>query len=537
MRLRRKFEIILLFVALVFSWWLMSKSFRYDATNHQFLIGRNEVGDFGLHLGLIRSFSWGDNMPAESPFYAGRPLPYHYFFDLTAGLLERAGVRMDIAVNGLSALAFTVVLVLIYKLSQVIFGKSKLLGLTSVLLFIFPSSVTFIDFLRDKPISQVLLKSIWRLPDYIHKGPFDGSLVSIYFTPAVYLNQRHLIFGMAVGLFIIYRVLGKILMNQKISSNNLIALGLILGLSSRIHSLLFVATLTELISLLIFFKKYRWIIFITIPALLVTFLLYHDILGQGRSLLERNFFNPGFLSSRPLTLINFMTYWWANLWLASILTPVAFFISNSKQRKIFLSFFTLFVVANLFQLSFRIEHNHSFINYFFLVTSSFVAYVLTSVWKKRFLGKIIYLILLLLLIASGILNLMAVKNDYLYPVSDAPTNHFIEWIKNKTDKHAIFLAGQDLYDPVVLSGRKNYFGATYYLLVMGYDFAKRQQLVKTYFETTDTRTFTLMRAEGISYIVIPIKPVNDFPYSVNRIFFERQLRLDYSDENVEVYRL
>src|SRR3989344_6196939 len=114
MLLKRKFEIFLLIIFFLFSFWLMYKSFGYDEEKHDFRIARHQIGDFGLHLSLIRSFSWGNNFPVESPFYPGISLPYHYYFDLFIGLLNRIGLPIGISLNGVSALAFTILLYLIY---------------------------------------------------------------------------------------------------------------------------------------------------------------------------------------------------------------------------------------------------------------------------------------------------------------------------------------------------------------------------------------------------------------------------------------
>lgn len=510
----------------------MTKGFRYDGQSHQFLIGRNEVGDFGLHLGLIRSFSWGNNIPPQSPFYPGKPLPYHFLFDFTAGFLERIGLRIDYAVNGLSAVAFTLLLTLIYKLSQLIFGKSMPLGITSVLLYIFPSSVTFLDFFKNRTLSWDIMKQIWTLPDYIHKGPFDGSLVSIYFTPAVYLNQRHLIVGLLIGLCIFYFILKKIIKNQQISTIQLIFFGLLLGASSRVHSLVAAATTVVIIVNMLLFRKFRWVVPFLLSTATAIGIVYGNIANLANS--SSVVFNIGFLSSRPFTLINFLSYWWANLWLVIVIAPIGIVLSNTKQKKIFLSFFTLFIIANVFQLSFRIEHNHSLINYFLIITNFYVAFILVKIWKRV---KFFALVLFLLLTASGILNLMAVKNDYLYPVSDAPKDHLIQWIKDNTTSHAIFLAKHDLYDPVTIAGRRNYFGATYYLQVMGYDYARRQDLTKRFFEANDKRIMSLAKQEGIDYIIIPVGAANDFPYHVHRDFFQENYPLMYTDTSFDVYQL
>ena len=175
MQLRKhKLDLFLLLMFGLFSWWLFDKSFGYDSVTNAFIIARHQVGDFALHLSLIRSFSWGNNFPPELPYFAGEPLPYHYLFDLLVGLLERVGVRIDMAFNGLSILFFSALLFLIYKLPQVIFAKSRLLGLLSVVLFLGNSSLAFISYFVQNGLS---LSKLWFLPDYLHMGPFDGPLL------------------------------------------------------------------------------------------------------------------------------------------------------------------------------------------------------------------------------------------------------------------------------------------------------------------------------------------------------------------------
>ena len=79
------------------SWWLMAKSFGYDAKKSQFRVARHEVGDFGLHISLIRSFVEGENTPVQSPFFPGQPLVYHYGVDWLTAQFVRAGIPIDYA--------------------------------------------------------------------------------------------------------------------------------------------------------------------------------------------------------------------------------------------------------------------------------------------------------------------------------------------------------------------------------------------------------------------------------------------------------
>lgn len=514
----------------------MTKSFGYDMQTHSFRIARHQIGDFGLHLSLIRSFSWGDNFPVESPFFPGKPFPYHYYFDLLVGFLEKAGLRIDMAFNGISILLFTALLFLIYKLPQLIFVKNKLLGILSVMLFVFHSNLTFIDFFKAKGLSLSAFRDFWLMPDYIHKGPFDGSIISIFFTLNVYLNQRHLIAAFVIGLAIIYFLLSKLIKSQKISYKTLIILGLVLGILSRVHTLTFFSTTIILLFLFILFKRSRLLLPLFLPALVVFFFHAKDIIGQD---ISHTFFNPGFLSEKPLSIINFSSFWFMNLGIALILIPLGFFISGKKQKLIFLSVFPLFLIGNIFQLSFLIDHNHSLFNLFLIFANFYIAYFLLILINKyrNFVGGTMLTVLFLLLTVSGAIDLMAIKNDFQFRLNDAPLNKFMQWIKTSTQRNDIFLARQEILDPVTLSGSYNYLGHDYYLSVMGYNTTRRKLLAKTFFEVNNLETISKMKKEKIKYLVIPNKSVPDFSYKIDKVFLKEHLVKSYEDNDVVVFKL
>lgn len=532
--LNKKFEIVLILLFFLFSWWLMNKSFGYDPVSHQFRIARHQVGDFGLHLSLIRSFSWGDNFPAESPFFPGKPLPYHYYFDFLVGLLERAGVRIDYAFNGLSIIAFTALLYLIYRLPQLIFGKSIVLGLLAVVLFLTSPSLTFLSFLKEKGLSLKLWHELWLLPDYLHKGPFDGSLTSLFFTLNPYLNQRHLIAAMAVGLLLIYVVYQRLKEKKEFSVIGLVLIGLVLGLTARLHTLLFFSTGLTLLLLLLFNRRFKYLLPLFLPAGLLAVFQLRVVLQQG---LSHPWWNPGFHAEKPLTLFSFGKYWLFNLGAAVFTIPLGVCLAKQKQRKLFLSVLPLFIIANLFQLGFRIDHNHSLFNFFFIFGNFYSAYFLWSLWQRSVLVKGVVPLLLFLLTTSGVINLMALKNDFQFPLKDAPADKFIQWIKENTHKRDVFLAREEILDPLTLAGRRNYFGHRYYLEVMGYNFSQREKLAKDFFEASSGETLSIMRKEGIKYLVISLKRVADFNYKVNIFFLQENLKRVYEDRDVFVFKL
>ena len=139
--------------------------------------------------------------------------------------------------------------------------------------------------------------------------------------------------------------------------------------------------------------------------------------------------------------------------------------------------------------------------------------------------------------ASGTIDLMAVKNDYQFHLNDAPSDKFMQWIRTNTKKSDIFLAKQELFDPITLSGRYNYLGHDYYLSVMGYNITQRKLFTKTFFEAHSLETVSKMRKEKIKYLAIPNKPVSDFSYKIDMMFLKGHLFKSYEDNDVIVFKL
>ena len=121
----------------------MWRTFQYH--NHTFYISAKVWSDFAAHLPLIRSFSWGQNWPPEYPLFPGEPIRYHFLFYFLVGQLEKLGLPLDWALNLPSALGFGGLLTIIYLFSKFIF-QSSLTGFLAVILFLFNSSLSFLEF-------------------------------------------------------------------------------------------------------------------------------------------------------------------------------------------------------------------------------------------------------------------------------------------------------------------------------------------------------------------------------------------------------
>ena len=95
------------------SYWLMNRTFQYH--DQSFVIASKLWSDFGAHIPLIRSFSFGHNWPPEYPTFPGEPIRYHYLFYLAVAGLEKIGVNLGLALNLLSAAGLTLLLFMIFN--------------------------------------------------------------------------------------------------------------------------------------------------------------------------------------------------------------------------------------------------------------------------------------------------------------------------------------------------------------------------------------------------------------------------------------
>ena len=188
-------EMIVVFIAVCVSYILMFNSFYHkeDYTG----VGVSVFSDFSTHIGMIRSFSSGNNFPAVYSHYAGADMKYHFMHQFFVGNLEFLGLRLDLAFNIPSIITFVGTCMLIFALSLKLFGK-RMIGVTAVLFFIFRSSRSFLEYMAgiDGTFKEIIKKASENT-DFI--GSTTNENWGLY-NLNVYANQRHLAFGLCVIL-------------------------------------------------------------------------------------------------------------------------------------------------------------------------------------------------------------------------------------------------------------------------------------------------------------------------------------------------
>jgi hypothetical protein len=516
-------EILLITFSLIFGTWLMFKTF-HGGENGQLFVGSNNVFDFGHALGLIRSMSWGSNIPIKSPFYAGLPFFYHFFFLFWTSIWEYLGIPVVWAMNAPSILSFSALLVVVYYFTQLVFRQDRLTGWIAVLFTITHSTLAFWLLLMKNGLSIQFIRDLLRIPTYPFAGPFDGSQISLYMTLNNYVNQRHLAFSVAVGLFLI------VLYNQKKQSEIFIALlGLFTGLLFlwNMPVCLLVGGILTVFVLLT--KRWREVVVFTVAFAVGIVLLSFPYIPEIPQIFK--FFTTQMWTgvTEPRKLLSLWTpfsYLWQNLGILPGAVIAGFFVMKKSKRTITTVFIVLFTILCLFSVVRNRGFDQKFLSFLIIPINAIAAAAVMWLWKqKNVIVKFMSVVIVFILTISGFVDLLVVKNEFAFPLISSEITPVISWIHSSTPKDAIFISYRDILDPVVFSGRTNYFG---FFGNAGQD--ERSSTVKSVYQGDSDS----VKEHNISYILIPKWQKNDFPYMVNEKLLRSKYKTVYVDQKYEI---
>ncbi len=520
-------ELLLVIVAIVFSSWLMTKTF-HGGADGQIFVGSNNVFDFGHAVGLMRSISWGTNIPFASPFFSGLPMFYHFYFTYWTAIWEYFGVPVIWAVNMPSVLSFTSLLVVTYYLATIAAKQKPLVGWIAVALTITNSSLAFWYLLMKKGLSSDFFGQIWRLPTYPFAGPFDNSTISIFITLNNYVNQRHLAFVIAVGLFL-FLFLEQAVAKKQLKPMITVMLGGVAGLLFFWNIAIWGLVLLLFSLFLLIHRQWKPFCIFVAGAVVTATLTMLPMAG----FLYKALLFLGYLTGVTRTVVDVLPSWGLldyllqNLGLLPYVALSGFLLLSKQIRKTFFPFVFLFaalcVSAELKKRGFE----QKFLSFLMIGVNILAAVVLGKLWgDKQNALKIVAVILFFVLTVSGVVDLMPIKNEFAYPLVSKETAPLISWIQNETPRDAVFVSYSDMIDPVVLSGRKNFFG--FFGNVGSYD--RSGDVARIY-----AGDIARAKANQISFILMPKAKRDDFHYVVNEDLLRNTLQRAYEDERHIVF--
>lgn len=530
-----KIDLLMFGFFLLFSWLLMSKTFKLDPQGN-LQIATKVWSDFAANIPLTRSFSFGSNFPPEYPIFAGPPIRYHFVFYFAVAILEKVGLSLPLALNLLSAFTFTFLLTAIYILGKTIFN-SVAVGVLSIILFLLNSSLSFLEFFKAFPLSAKTLTDIITNTAFPSFGPYDGKIVSSFWNLNIYTNQRHLALGYAsfLILFLILTLASK--KPKSLTLGRAVLVGVLVGLFPFVHMAVFGMIGLLLIFFFLTIPKIRGRVFIIGTVALL--LAIPQVIYMGPSMVQTGLINPGYLVEKPLTLQSFTSYWILNLGFLIPLSTLGWLHAKKSQKKIILPFLMLFVLGNIFQLSPEIAANHKFFNLFVIGANFYAASLLIKIWGKNIFGKLLFVPLLVFMTLSGFIDIFPIANDTYVTVQDVKNSQVAGYIASNTPKDSVFLNSTYLYNPASLAGRKIYMGWPYFAWSAGYDTNTRFSKLRTIFlGQSKQNVCRLLTQEGIDYI--EIQSLNTIEgVLINNLFFENSFEKIYTspDATTKIYNV
>ena len=559
-------EIVFACVTFLFCAFLMWWTFSYQGGVYR--VGYSVFSDFAPHLGMIRSFTRGDNFPTYYSHFAGEDIKYHFLFQFMVGNLEYLGMRLDWAFNLPSTICFAGAFWLLYVLAVKLSGK-RAVGYVAAALFAFRSSDAVFDFFA-KPAQKViygvdqkhLSEAVWKA--FRENEEFIGTTAHEdwgLWNLNVYCNQRHLAIGLCALLIAILFLLPLVFSavarvkeavakkeeELRVNDPDLklysfekmayavkfsvfdgkgwmpeswvrpVVVGLLLGMCSFFNGACVIGCLCVLF-LLAFVADHRVEYALTALLTVGITLLATRFFIDGSVVETKYYF--GFLAE----LRTFAGVWEYIMTLCGILPFVllaGFLLVDGCRKWVWVAFTAPFVFAFTVSLTIDVTVNHKYIMMSLMLLAIPAANFL--VWLYERIGawpKIVAIGLLFVMTATGLYDLRTVvrKNDVKkgrcleFREDDPITN----WVMENATSQDIFLTPYYSLNNFVMGGAMLYYGWPYYAWSAGYDTDYRDKKVKEMYEAQSPwELIELMSENNIRYIVVDSDARSSKDYNVH----------------------
>jgi hypothetical protein len=528
-------------------------------------VGVSVFSDFSPHVGMIRSFSYGNNFPTTYPHFAGEDIKYHFMFQFLAGNLEYLGLRIDYAFNLPSILSFISAFLLLYLLAVKITGKLGA-GILACIFFAFRSSKTLFIYLTELPKGTSIWKALVENTNFISSTPNeDWGLWNLN----VYCNQRHLAFGLTVIFFVLLLFLPHLYVmfedikqyhfkiqehKRKHESQSFlqrlvggiriifftkqgwevrdlrtaISSGVILGSLSFFHGAAVIGVLTVLFIMAVISSKRLEYVVMAVIAISLS-VLQTKFFIHGSAVTTQFFF--GFIAENK-TLFGVLSYLDRLLGILPFILVIALCLEKGVNRYLLFAFTAPLLFAFTISLTIDVTVNHKYIMMSCILLGIFAAAVVIKLFERReWITDLVGVILVICLTATGIYDFATVlgKNTPDTAIVLDLNSDLTAWIKENSKSEDIFLTSNYTINQVVLAGAMLYEGWPYYPWSAGYDTNYRTSQVKLMYEAmTPYELSELVEENSIRYIIVDHDNRNSEEYIVNEANIENTFECVYT---------
>jgi hypothetical protein len=537
--------------------WMMFASFNISGSRLR--ISNPEYSDFGPNTAIMQSFAVGHNFPTEYPHFSGDRIRYHFLFYFQAGNLEFLGLDPAWSLNLLSITTLVAMLIVVMTLGEVLFN-SRAVGRFGSLLFFFFGSLSYVPFLQRQGSVRAAMQAIRQQREFLPSVfPYRGEQWGTW-SQVTYLNQRH--FASAIGILLLvlvfliiqYRAqaaprrkplpstdtvqpdalvetppvaVSEILAESQTEPASVsvaielkaqsigtaesfhstvpgfIFSGVLLGLIPMWNSAVFIAAAAVLgLLCLLFPLRLRMLALAVTAGVIGMPQIVYLTTGSGRAPMPQ-LLHWGYTLDNPTTL-NVAKYLGFTFGFKWLLLALALVFATGLQRRLFVAVLSLLAVAFCFQFSTDVLTNQKFLHIWVIIANLFVAFALWRLWRFSLGGttlpaKFVAAVFFLLVIPGGIIDFFPIHNTGWIEVTYR-NDALIEWLEKNTTPRDIFLTDTFVNHPILMAGRRVFYGWPYYLLGHGHDARKRGRVYAELFESRDAwKVFQLLKQNNIRY--------------------------------------
>lgn len=484
--------------------------------------GVTVYGDYAPHTAMMRSFSEGNNFPTQYPHYGGEDVKYHFMFQFLSGNLEYLGMRLDLAYNLVSIAALIGFLMLLYQLALRITGK-MCCGVCTIFFFFFRSGAAFFRFAWEHLQAGDLLQTLKENTAFIgYTANENWGLWNFN----VYLNQRHLAFGLLLVALAFYIFLdwleagvlheekgfcwlrGRVFSKEAWKSRNLeqaLLTGLLLGLCAFWNGAAVIGGLLILFGFAIF-SDGKIDYAVTAGTTVFFSFLQTKIFISGSAMSPQFYF--GFLAEeKTMSGVIRYLFWMSGIFFLGVFI-LGYFLRR-RERSILVSFLFPAIFAFLVSMTPDINVNHKYIMISYAFAAIFWAWAVCCLWdrntqKKKLWQKTLAVILAIVLSATGLYDFAVIlkANGPGHRVTVNMNSELTAWLEETLHKDDLLLTPEYSMNEVTMSGAMLYCGWPYYAWSAGYDTNYRAAQAVTIYTTSDSEILKqAVQQEKITYIL------------------------------------
>lgn len=479
--------------------------------------GFTVYGDYAPHTAMMRSFSMGENFPTQYPHFGGKDVKYHFMFQFLVGNLEFLGLRLDIAYNLVSVFSLLGFLIFLCQMAMRITG-SFAAGAWALVLFFFRSGITFFRFLWEHFQSGDLWKALSENTEFLGYTTNENWGLWNF---NVYLNQRHLAFGLLIAGIVIWVFLdyleegaaheekgfawikGRLFAKEAWQCRNLekaLLLGMILGLTSFWNGAAVIGGLLILLGFAAFSDgKLDY-------GIMAAVTVFFSVL-QSRIFVRGSVMSPaiqwGFLAEdKSLAGVIWYLIQISGFFVAGLAMLV--FWLRRRERTMLVSFLFPLFFAFLVSLTPDINVNHKYIMISWAFLTVFWGGVLSKCWRGKCRKKLLAFILTVCLTATGLYDFVIIlrNNGPGRRVAVNMESDLTAWLSENLISEDLILTPEYSMSEVTMSGVMMYCGWPYYAWSAGYNTNYRAGVATEMYTTGDQKRLkALVQQEGITYIL------------------------------------